>query len=57
MTQKAAPVPAGLAFGARIADKLVLGKIRHALGKRFRFAVSAVLRSRATWPSSSGERA
>ncbi|HSP95332.1 MAG TPA: long-chain fatty acid--CoA ligase [Thermoanaerobaculia bacterium] len=38
--QKAAPVPAGLAFGAKIADKLVLGKIRHALGTRFRFAVS-----------------
>ena len=33
-------MPAGLAFGAKIADKLVLGKIRHALGKRFRFAVS-----------------
>ncbi len=38
--QKAAPVPAGLAFAAKVADKLVLGKIRHALGKRFRYAVS-----------------
>ncbi len=38
--QKAEPVPAVLAFAAKIADKLVLGKIRHALGTRFRFAVS-----------------
>ena len=38
--QKAAPVPAGVALKAKIADKLVLGKIRHALGSRFRYAVS-----------------
>ena len=38
--QKAAPVPAGVAVQAKLADKLVLGKIRHALGTRFRFAVS-----------------
>jgi long-chain acyl-CoA synthetase len=38
--QKAAPVPAGVAVKAKVADKLVLGKIRHALGTRFRFAVS-----------------
>ena len=34
------PVPAGLAMKAKIADKLVFGKIRHALGGRFRYAVS-----------------
>jgi len=33
-------VPAGLATKAKIADKLVFRKIRHALGSRFRFAVS-----------------
>jgi long-chain acyl-CoA synthetase len=33
-------VPSGLARKARIADKLVFAKIRHALGNRFRFAVS-----------------
>jgi long-chain acyl-CoA synthetase len=33
-------VPPGLARRARIADKLVFSKIRHALGNRFRFAVS-----------------
>jgi long-chain acyl-CoA synthetase len=38
--QRSQPVPGGLAFKAKIADKLVLGKIRHALGTRFRFAVS-----------------
>ncbi|HEX5855426.1 MAG TPA: long-chain fatty acid--CoA ligase, partial [Thermoanaerobaculia bacterium] len=38
--KKAAPVPAGVAVQAKLADKLVLGKIRHALGTRFRFAVS-----------------
>jgi long-chain acyl-CoA synthetase len=34
------PMPAGLAFRFRIADALVLKKIRAALGKNFRFAVS-----------------
>jgi long-chain acyl-CoA synthetase len=38
--QRAEPVPAWVAAKARVADKLVLGKIRHALGARFRFAVS-----------------
>jgi long-chain acyl-CoA synthetase len=38
--QRSQPVPGGVAFKAKIADKLVLGKIRHALGSRFRFAVS-----------------
>ena len=38
--QRGEPVPAVLALQARIADKLVLSKIRHALGSRFRFAVS-----------------
>jgi long-chain acyl-CoA synthetase len=38
--QRGEPVPAGAARKARLADKLVLGKIRHALGTRFRFAVS-----------------
>jgi len=33
-------VPSGLARKARLADKLVFGKIRAALGNRFRFAVS-----------------
>ena len=33
-------VPPGLARKAKLADRLVLGKIRHALGTRFRFAVS-----------------
>jgi long-chain acyl-CoA synthetase len=33
-------VPAGLARKAALADKLVFSKIRHALGSRFRFAVS-----------------
>jgi len=34
------PLPAGLARKAKLADKLVFSKIRHALGNRFRFAVS-----------------
>ena len=34
------PLPGGLARKAKIADKLVFSKIRHALGNRFRFAVS-----------------
>ncbi|HZI66213.1 MAG TPA: long-chain fatty acid--CoA ligase [Thermoanaerobaculia bacterium] len=34
------PVPGGLARKAKIADKLVFSKIRHALGNRFRYAVS-----------------
>jgi long-chain acyl-CoA synthetase len=34
------PLPASLARKAKIADKLVFAKIRHALGNRFRFAVS-----------------
>ncbi|HEY7369241.1 MAG TPA: AMP-binding protein, partial [Thermoanaerobaculia bacterium] len=34
------PLPSGLARKARIADKLVFGKIRAALGKGFAFAVS-----------------
>ena len=38
--QRAAPVPAGMALRAKIADALVFKKIRHALGTRFRFAVS-----------------
>jgi long-chain acyl-CoA synthetase len=38
--EKGEPVPAGLARKARIADRLVFSKIRHALGSRFRFAVS-----------------
>jgi long-chain acyl-CoA synthetase len=33
-------VPPGLARKAKLADRLVLAKIRHALGTRFRFAVS-----------------
>ncbi|MGE5277317.1 MAG: AMP-dependent synthetase/ligase [Acidobacteriota bacterium] len=33
-------VPPGLARRARLADRLVFAKIRHALGTRFRFAVS-----------------
>jgi len=35
-----APLPPGLARRVRLADRLVFGKIRHALGSRFRFAVS-----------------
>jgi long-chain acyl-CoA synthetase len=38
--QRQEPVPGAVALKARIADKLVLGKIRRALGTRFRFAVS-----------------
>ncbi len=38
--QRAEPVPAGLAAKAKLADALVFKKIRHALGNRFRFAVS-----------------
>ena len=34
------PLPSGLARKAKIADKLVFSKIRHALGNRFRYAVS-----------------
>jgi long-chain acyl-CoA synthetase len=34
------PLPSGLAWRAKIADALVLKKIRAALGKNFRFAVS-----------------
>jgi long-chain acyl-CoA synthetase len=34
------PIPSGLARRAMIADKLVFSKIRHALGNRFRYAVS-----------------
>jgi len=37
---KGKPVPSGLAWRARVADRLVFAKIRHALGSRFRFAVS-----------------
>jgi long-chain acyl-CoA synthetase len=38
--ERGEPVPAGLARRAKIADRLVFAKIRHALGTRFRFAVS-----------------
>jgi long-chain acyl-CoA synthetase len=38
--ERGQPLPAGLARKAKIADKLVFSKIRHALGNRFRFAVS-----------------
>ena len=38
--QRGEPVPGVVAAKAKIADKLVLGKIRKALGTRFRFAVS-----------------
>jgi long-chain acyl-CoA synthetase len=38
--ERAAPLPAGLTVKAKIADALVFKKIRHALGTRFRFAVS-----------------
>ncbi|HKF41703.1 MAG TPA: long-chain fatty acid--CoA ligase [Thermoanaerobaculia bacterium] len=38
--QKGEPVPAVLAVKAKAADALVFKKIRHALGSRFRFAVS-----------------
>ncbi|HEY6148169.1 MAG TPA: long-chain fatty acid--CoA ligase, partial [Thermoanaerobaculia bacterium] len=34
------PMPSGLAFKAKIADRLALHKIREILGKRFQFAVS-----------------
>ena len=34
------PLPSSLALKAKIADKLVFSKIRHALGSRFRYAVS-----------------
>jgi len=38
--ERGRPLPAALARKAKIADKLVFSKIRHALGNRFRFAVS-----------------
>ncbi len=38
--EKGEPVPGGLARKAKLADRLVFSKIRHALGNRFRFAVS-----------------
>ena len=38
--QRGEAVPSGVAMKAKLADKLVLGKIRHALGTRFRYAVS-----------------
>jgi long-chain acyl-CoA synthetase len=38
--ERGEPVPSGLARKARLADRLVFSKIRHALGSRFRFAVS-----------------
>jgi long-chain acyl-CoA synthetase len=38
--ERGEPVPAGVAFRARLADALVLKKIRGALGSQFRFAVS-----------------
>jgi long-chain acyl-CoA synthetase len=38
--ERGEPVPSGLALRARLADRLVFAKIRHALGSRFRFAVS-----------------
>jgi long-chain acyl-CoA synthetase len=38
--ERGEPVPAGLARRVKIADRLVFAKIRHALGSRFRFAVS-----------------
>lgn len=40
LEEQGRPVPSGLAWKARIADKLVFSKIRHALGSRFRYAVS-----------------
>lgn len=38
--QRGIPMPSALARKAKIADKLVFAKIRHALGNRFRFAIS-----------------
>jgi long-chain acyl-CoA synthetase len=38
--QRGEPVPSGLALKAKLADALVFKKIRHALGSRFRYAVS-----------------
>ena len=38
--ERGAPMPASLARKAKLADKLVFSKIRHALGTRFQFAVS-----------------
>jgi long-chain acyl-CoA synthetase len=38
--ERGLPVPASLARKAKLADKLVFAKIRHALGTRFQFAVS-----------------
>jgi long-chain acyl-CoA synthetase len=38
--EKGEPIPSSLARKAKLADKLVFAKIRHALGNRFRFAVS-----------------
>ncbi|MGH9368411.1 MAG: AMP-dependent synthetase/ligase, partial [Thermoanaerobaculia bacterium] len=38
--ERGEPVPSGLARRARLADRLVFAKIRHALGSRFHFAVS-----------------
>ena len=40
LKQARQPVPAGLAFQHRLADKLVFSKMRAALGGRLRFAVS-----------------
>jgi long-chain acyl-CoA synthetase len=38
--ERGVPMPPALARKAKLADRLVFGKIRHALGNRFRFAVS-----------------
>jgi long-chain acyl-CoA synthetase len=38
--ERGRPVPSSLARKARLADKLVFAKIRHALGNQFQFAVS-----------------
>ena len=38
--ERGEPLPSGLAWKAKVADKLVLHKIRALLGNRFRFAVS-----------------
>lgn len=38
--ERGQPVPGSVARKAKIADKLVFAKIRHALGSRFQFAVS-----------------
>jgi long-chain acyl-CoA synthetase len=38
--ERGEPVPPGLARRAKLFDRLVFAKIRHALGTRFRFAVS-----------------